>query len=667
MPCPPGKRKDHASARAGLDEGALGPNDPPNTPNPPYTPDPPATPTRPVTPIPQQLVTPTRPVTPSPAAPHPSADPEADPDSPPVSVDSVADEDSDRDWCEEEEFSDSEGDFDISSSDESTELLGPPPRTLAHILEDCFVEDREYAPLELAPLIQDVSVRDVRASGVLKMRLAIEQSGWVRSSLMIAHDRENGRPPVLLEGAHRAKALIQIYSKHVAWPLTQDLTVTVKILKGLSLSEEKQIGRESNLVHSENVKMTLVDQVVAMWKALETCREAGNFSPEQKKIPISFLVHMHPDYKDPDGKSKSLVSSSVRRWKQVAEGFGKEAMRYMRMVHKESEYLGPDNQGLVRHAFSTKTLLDSHVVTVLEGSPGPQLWYLKRVVDLESAGKLKDHDARWCEELASLLKSIEKLCEDFVDLVDRKCPRLSQFVRGLSNLLHTGVARVDPEIHQIVVASNQFELFEDFAESYLYQATNDKEWQEVCVLHRTDKRFYSYGLEKLLADICFGGNRKKVLDALDHSRDVFFSGPPREMVEVEPPQKKRKVSKTKAQKQKRDQVKRSEAQQARKEVQKKATALPQQEEEEISPQVQEEEEIGPQDQGEEEISPQGQGEEEICAQVQELKETKLQVRIKYRTSNKSLPNQVFKLMQEALQKSTLNLGKGEEVKIVRND
>lgn len=661
MPCSPAKRKDHASALAGADEGALGPNDPPNTPNPPYTPDPPATPDRPATPTPQLLATPTRPVTPTSTAADPSGDSDADSDASPVSADS------DPDWCEEAEFSVSEGDFDLSSSsEESTELLAPPPRTLAHILEDCFVEDREYAPLELAPLLQDVSVRDVRQSGVLKMQLAIEQSGWVRSSLMIAHDRENGRPPVLLEGAHRAKALMQIYSGHVQWPLTADLKVTVKILKGLSLSEEKQIGRESNLVHSENVKMTLVDQVVAMWQALETCREAGNFSPEQKKIPTSFLVHMHPDYKNPDGRS--LVSSSVRRWKQLAEGFGEEAMRYMRMVHKKTEYLGPDYQGHVRQAFSTKTLLDSHVVSVLGGSPGPQLWYLKRVVDLESAGKLKDHDARWCEELACLLKSIGNLCEDFGDLVDRKCPRLSRFGRALRNLVHTGVPRIDPEIHEIVVASEQFEVFEDFAESCLYKATKDKEWEEACDLHSGDNRFYPEVLERLLAETCFAGDCRKVRDALDYSRDVFFEGAPVELVEVEPLRKKRKVSKKKAQKQKQDQVKRSQASRAHEEVQKKPTALTQQEEEEISPQDQEEEEeSSPQVQEEEEVSSQVQGEEEICAQVQELKKTKFLVRIKHRTSNKSLPNEVFKLVQEALQKGTFSLGKGEEVKIVRND
>ena len=471
-------------------------------------------------------------------------------DAPPVTleVDPSEDSDMDRDWCEEEEqISGSDSDSE-SSSDEGVDEECPRGSTLAHLVEDHFFEDRQYAPLQLTALLQDVTVRDVRHGGVEQMEVAIQRTGWVRSSLMIAHDRENGRPPVLLEGAHRARALIQLYSRpSINVPLEKDLKVTVKILKGLSPSQEKQIGRESNALHSESVKMTLVDQVVAMWHALQTCREEGNFSPDQKKIPIRFLLHTHPDY-----TSDSLdyvVTSSVRRYKQLAEGFGEEAMRYMRVTQKSGDHVFPESGGAVWRAFSTTTLLDSRVVKVLADYPGPQLWYLRRVVELEGVDDLKNYDAGMCKDLAHFMRNIANLCEDFAVLVDKKCPRLSRFGRALRALVHTGSAKIDPEIQDSDFARYQVALFDEFAEAYLYKNKHDTEWKEIYALHKDDDRFYSMGLQKLLADTCFEGKTTKVDDALDFSRDCFFYGAPKKLIDVatpgeledlQPPRKKEK-------------------------------------------------------------------------------------------------------------------------------
>ena len=688
--------------------------DSPNTPNPPYTPDPltppkpPATPVQPTTTkkqpatpekqpaTPEKLpATPMQPTTPKqraaprhqpaapkhqPAAPkkraapkhqraapkhqraapkhHPTtpkqrvtrkkpASSDSDADLSSASVDLSSDEDTDPDWSEPENFSESDSD-----SEEGAEIFYPPPRTLSQLLDDFFVEEREYAPLELAPLLQEVSVRDVRPRGVHILRQSIEKSGWVQSSLMIAHDRQDGRPPVLLEGGHRAKALIQVYrSGDVTWPI-KNLKVKVKILKGLSPSEEKQIGRESNHIHSNNVSMSLVDQVVAMWYALQTCREQGNFSPEQRKIPMPYLLHLHPDYND---------RSSVRRWKQLAEGFGKEAMEYLRDVHKESAYVGLSEVGLVHNAFSTKTLADSHVTTVLEKHPGAQLWYLKRIVDLESTGRLKDHDANWCEELAHQLKSIADLCEDFADFVDRKCPRFSRFGRALRNMVHTGEPRTDPELRRSV-AREQLAMFDEFAEVYLYQPTKDEEWIEACQLHARDDRFYSNGLKDLLASTCFRGESTDVEKALGFSRDVFFAqGPPGSVNVVEddftdieePPRKKRKTKK-KSQKQKGGPTEPPEQERTRDDIQ------------EVQEDVENAEDEGAEENLEEIPAQTPEEEQEVTRQVSKnFKKTSFEVRIKYRSSKKDLPEEVFNLVRKALEEGNFSLENGEEVKAVR--
>ena len=642
---PPKKKEDDAGAPNGTGQDASEDTHTPNAPDAPHSPDVPSVPEIPSTPDP--------PATPGPPA---TPDPDADADAKGASPDRDPGADSDPDWCEEEVSSEPDSGSESESDSESeAALIALPHKRLGQLLDDFFLEDREYAPLELAPLLREVSVRDVRRIGVKKMKEAIECSGWIRSSLMIAHDRGDGRPPVLLEGAHRAKALMEIFRKEDrAWPdaLPKDLKVKVKILKGLSPSEEKQIGRECNYVHSKNVSMSLVDQVVAMWYALKTCREQGNFSPEQRKIPMSFLLHLHPDYDD---------RSSVRRWKQLAEGFGEEAMAYLRDAHRTWAQLGDD--GTIKRAFSTKTLLESHVTTVLEKNPGPQVWYLRRMVDVETEGELKHHDARWCEELAHRLKSIADICEDFADLVDRKCPHLSRFGRALRFLVHKGVPSQDPEIRDEFVAKRLVELFEEFAESYLYTTDHEEEWKEACQLHAGDSRFYPKRLQELLAATCFAGDEGKVKKALDFSRDFFFCAPPRKGIprDVEPPHKKLRMTKRSSQKkqQEQDQVEFSEEEsqgheeREKKKDQKARMQLPQQEEE-ISPHTQEAQKQLPVEEG---ISP----------IIEEFTETKFEVRVKHLTSKRGLPNEVFKIVQDTLQESTFTFEEGEEVQVIRND
>ena len=184
---------------------------------------------------------PAAPTAPAPTAPAPNhpVPPATEQQDPPKFVDLNLDEsDSSKDWCAEDarpsELEYQAGTDSDSELEEASEGAKSPSNALSEILEQRFFEKRDYSPLDLTDLLRESVLRDIRQEGVDRLKEAIQRSGWIQS-LMIAHDRENERPPVLLEGAHRARALVELYREpgRLAHPLHQDLKVTVVILRGL--------------------------------------------------------------------------------------------------------------------------------------------------------------------------------------------------------------------------------------------------------------------------------------------------------------------------------------------------------------------------------------------------------------------------------------------------
>ena len=579
----------------------------------------------------------------------------------------LKDSDSSEDWCAEDALESQAGTDSESELEEASEGARSPSNALSEIIDRHYVEDRDYSPIDLRHLLQDAAVvRDIRQEGVDLLKEAIQRSGWLQTSLMIAHDRENDRPPVLLEGAHRAKALVELYTgplRRLAHPLQRDLKVKVTILRGLSPSEEVQIGRECNKIVSDHVPMSLVDNVVAMSYALETCWKVGNFPPERKTVPMSFLLHLHPDYYGRRRSGKPLaVSSTVRKWKRLAEGLGKEAMEYLRAQHKGSPYVWVNNKkGLVRQAFSTKTLVDSQLINVLQHYPGAQLWYLKRIVALEVEGKLKAHDGDWCFKLAKLLQSVSDMCQDFADFVDRKCPELSWFGRGLSYLVHHGEPKADPEDARSDRAARRYNLFTNFGSRYLWGGGKDKEWEEICGLHAQNDTWYTLGLQNLLADTAFHSSIDDVHRALGWTKEVFFEGAPgpdvqsftkiadylQQLTDDElPAKRKRGTTSSSASKKRRQQPPQEEVDEEVEGGEEAEDVQQPQGETEREGQDSLQKEVEHQSQGETQLP---QEEEEITpkvSKVRKIKEINFTVRLSYDASNKDQPKKILRIMME---------------------
>ena len=199
-------------------------------------------------------------------------------------------------------------------------------RFFAQLLKDYHHSTIQVTPSELKHMTRDKGLRDVRRSGVHELKLAIKRSGWARTPL-IASGKDDGLSPRLLEGFHRAEALFQLFNeKDTGWLLRNEtpetFRVEVTVLKGLTAEQEQQISRESNLVNSSNVVMSLVDHVVAMRSALQTCLDEENLD-RLVEVSRKVLFKHHPDY-------QHYAKSSVSLWKRLATKLGVLAWTYMK-------------------------------------------------------------------------------------------------------------------------------------------------------------------------------------------------------------------------------------------------------------------------------------------------------------------------------------------------
>ena len=395
-----------------------------------------------------------------------------------------------------------------SSSSASTSSVATPespPLSFAQL-----VKDKSYGTITLHPskVTSTLSVRPIREEGVIVVMKAIRDCGWTRSPLY-ASDRGDNRPPVLLEGSHRLEALRRLLSKkQTPWLLRGEtpssFKVDITVLKNLTPEEEIRIGRESNKINSSNVQMTLVDQLVAMHKALKLCREKYSV-PKEKRVKMSVFLKSNPDY-------RRYARSTLRAWKRVADGFGPEALQFLLVKHSK----GFESGGEVKTAFSKKTIMESQVVSCLKSYPGVQFWYLKRLVHLEGEDKVRQHNVTYFKELPKLLRFFADAMIQFATSLEKEF-KLSQIAKCFRDLVQIG------HLDKTKFPKNQERRWKHhlskFAEQYLWSAKREDEVGEVVQQRRKDenKLLFPHIFYEIVAQLHFNKDYDKT--------DEMFNAP----------------------------------------------------------------------------------------------------------------------------------------------
>ena len=317
--------------------------------------------------------------------------------------------------------------------------VAPPPpmrSSLRQLVKDHYDRTIHVHPRVLKEMNASQPLRDVRNEGVQRIKKTIKESGWAAQTPLIAHDESNGtRPPRLLEGCHRAEALFQLFQdKDTSWLLegeTPDsFRVEVTVLKGLSKENQLQLSRQANRITGSNVPMSLVDQVVAMHSALSNCKEKEGL-PSREPVPLATLHKHHPDYLE-------YAKNTVRRWKQLAEDLGREAMKFMKMMQRVHE------EKRIRRVFSTKTLTRSKFLKILRQEHGPQFWYIRRLaaIEREDSKRFRALPAQYFEDLAIHFKQVAEKLADFAVYISSSHRWLAM---NLDRLAHEGAPVPDRE------------------------------------------------------------------------------------------------------------------------------------------------------------------------------------------------------------------------------
>ena len=403
----------------------------------------------------------------------------------------------------------------------------PPPSSYAQLIESHFSETIEVTPRELQGMAESLSLRELRWDGVQLLKQAIQKSGWTNTPLL-AVDREDDSGLHLLEGAHRARALQMLFDdEETSWLLRgqtpETFRVKVSVLKGLTTAEEQQISREANRINSTVVEMSLVDQVYAMMQALHDCQ--GRLGRGQR-VHLKDLHRLHPDY-------RNYSESSVRTWKRLAEAFGKEAMAYMKRVHSDLDGKFTDDRA--QRAFSKKTLLESNALKILNsrGLHGAQLWYLKRVVQLEEKNQVQSLNAKYFQDLAKLMRRIATLCEDFVDVIREL--ELFRFGRALQTFIITGTPPAKSGEQAQFVKRLHVACLEKFLEKRILSGQWDKVWD----VTEDDEEVpcFPYFFKNLLLKAEFEGDRRRMHHhiRIHNCRIIYAERPGRSAPSSTPP------------------------------------------------------------------------------------------------------------------------------------
>ena len=376
-----------------------------------------------------------------------------------------------------------------------------------------LVKDKTCRTIRAHPrdLTRVRSVREVREEGVLKVMDAIRDCGWA-SSVLYASDRGNGKFPVLLEGSHRLEALRRLLkSKDTTWLLRDEtpetFKVTLTVLKDLTPEEEARIGREANLINTQHVPVTLVDQLVAMHKALMATRRSRNMKSTDE-VTVNMLLEAHPDY-------QRYSKVTIRAWKRMAEGFSSQARKYLISVHA----LGIPS-GEVKLAFSKKTLIESKMMQELKNFPGVQFWYLKRLVHLERSNKIRQQKAPYFEALVLTLKSFANACKQFAQRL-KNTFKLNKLAKCLDEILQTGKPPSDLE-------KSFRHPVDTFVRNYLWTSNRDEQVHALVELRKNDYRMFPYVFYQLVAQCHFKEDYEevdKMFAATDVNLQVKFTSP----------------------------------------------------------------------------------------------------------------------------------------------
>ena len=405
--------------------------------------------------------------------------------------------------------------------------IPPPSSSYAQLIDSHFSETIEVTPRELQRMAESLALRELRWDGVQLLKQAIKESGWTNTPLL-AVDREDDSGLHLLEGAHRARALQMLFDdEETSWLLRgqtpETFRVKVSVLKGLTTAEEQQISREANRINSTVVEMSLVDHVYAMTQALDDCQARLG---RGQRVRLRDLHRLHPDY-------RNYSETSVRTWKRLAEAFGKEAMAYMKRVHSDLDGKFTDDRA--QSAFSKKTLLESNALKILNSRElhGAQLWYLKRVVQLEQKNEGRMLNAKYFENLAKLMRRIATLCEDFADVIHEL--ELYNFGRVLQTFFITGTPPASGEQAEFL---NKVHV--PCVEKFLERRILSREWDEIwdtSDVTDEDVPCFPYFFKSLLKDAEFEGDGRRMHRhiKLHKCRIIFAERPGRSAPSSTPP------------------------------------------------------------------------------------------------------------------------------------
>ena len=358
------------------------------------------------------------------------------------------------------------------------------------LLHDKFDRKIDVHPTKLNTFL---SLLHLREEGVISVMQNIRDCGWTGSPLY-ASDRGGNQLPVLLEGGHRIEALRRLLARNeTSWLLRgqtpENFKVQITVFKNLSSEEESRIRREFNNINSKNVRMTLLDQIVAMHKALTLCRRRKNI-PENAPVNLQLLIDIYPDY----GR---YHRSTVRAWRRAADQFGPESIAYLLKTYSQGL-----QRGRLEVAFSKKTIQESKMLKTLQDYPGVQFWYLKRLVYMEAHNKIKYYNASHFNRMAVVLKHFADALNQFAScLLD--VFKLHKLAISLQNLVKKGRAY---SIQCKKEDMRQYRILSTFSNYYLWSTKGDKELNAAVRQRQKDNSLFPYILYQLVARIQFNNN-----------------------------------------------------------------------------------------------------------------------------------------------------------------
>lgn len=376
------------------------------------------------------------------------------------------------------------------------------------LIKEKFDRDLHIHPHQVTRVL---SIRPVREEGVRKIMTTIQQCGWASSNLF-ASDRGDDQPPVLVEGNHRVEALRRLLNeKNSSWLLPgetpQDFKVKITVLKGLTLDDEARIGREANHINANHVSMTLIDHIVAMYRALTATRLRKQISP-RASVSIDLLLATHPDY-------KRYHKSTIRAWKRMAEGLAPQARKLLLKTHAQGL-----KSGDVRLAFSKKTLIESQMMQNLKDWPGVQFWYLKRLIYLENQGKTRAHTAKYFKGVIIRLKNFAQAFRQFSKtlMTTFDLPSTASY---LANVLETGSPGEN-------LNNSLMKPLLQFTQNYLWTNNRDKEIQALLQKRKHNDSVFPYVFYQLVAQLRFNedyAEADKIFTAPDSTLQLKFTSP----------------------------------------------------------------------------------------------------------------------------------------------